>query len=396
MRIRMSPRVYHPTKSWRWALIVTGLVFSLCGVAGCWFVARDPILAPLARAPLLIIVAAIGLLGPYSVMAAFRYTVTLFDDRIEVRGVWRTKFMLREEIRGLREPWPSRIVFYSKPPARNRLGVSLRFREDREWIGWTYSLPDLDREDRKKSCGEIRRNTKLGATAGQRMSSAARGRRLANTIHLIAWLLFARASFYPRPYTLVIGLLVALPVIALYIAHRSRGLFRLDVCRNDAHPSLAGAFIVPILALAVRAVVDYTIIDERLTAEFSLVLGLLFCVAVASADRPLRLRLALPLLFALLFGYGVVIEANALLGSAVAAGYNVPVQIKSVPRGKSARYEVTLPPWGDEGGSNALSIELEDDAFLPGDIVCLSVRRGALGIRWYHVMLWQRAASSVK
>src|SRR5258708_12495764 len=55
----------------------------------------------------------------------------------------------------------------------------------------------------------------------------------------------------------------ALPFIAIILLARSHGLYQIEGRRNDARPSLAGAFIFPSCILAFRAIQDLHFLEWK-------------------------------------------------------------------------------------------------------------------------------------
>jgi len=257
-----------------------------------------------------------------------------------------------------------------------------------------YTLPCLDNEDFRASKTEIRNNTRLGGTPGERMKSLAKGRRLAKTLNVITSLAALWGFLYPRPYELTIVSLVALPWIAMEIVRRSNGLFRLDTNQVDAHPNVAIAIIFPGLVLLVRSVFDYNLIQSTAVAWFSIGIGGLLCLSAFAVDPLVRARvgtIAGLLVFSLTYGYGTAIEANALLDRSPEASYIANVEGKRIVRGKTKTYQLDLGAWGPKTKSNTLKVAPATyNAIERGDVVYLTLKQGALGMNWYFMRQWQR------
>jgi len=75
--------------------------------------------------------------------------------------------------------------------------------------------------------------------------------------------------------------------------------------------------------------------------------------------------------------------------------YTANVEGKLIVKGKATTYELELGPWGPIPKRNKLRVGLA--TFNPirrGDVVCLTLKRGALGVNWYYIRAWQRGDSS--
>lgn len=390
------PRIYRASGGWRVGLIACGLLLLIGGVAGAWYLATEPLRNPQARFWLVGLCAMFGLLGGYCLLSTLRSRVLLYPDRIEVVELTRTTALPRQEIRGWRSipTSPPGFMLVPRDSSRKALKVAQVFRLDAEFTEWLYTLPSLDREDARTSKAEIRQNIHLGATPGDRIKTLAKGRRKAAILSALTAVLGLWGFVYPAPYVLVISLLAALPWIALELVRRSAGLFRVDAGRNDVHPTVAVAFIVPPMVLLLRAATDFNVVQSLSTVAVTLGIGgcLLFAMFVADRSQRGKVGSGVALgLFCLAYGYGATIEANVLLDRSSPTTYEVVVIDKHVSRGKTTSYNLELGPWGSIAKPNKLRVgRATYDPIQPGDILLIDLRKGAMGVNWYVMRAWQR------
>jgi hypothetical protein len=389
------PRAYRASGGWLVALILCGLALAAGGVIGTWFSATASLRNPHSRFWLAGLCLAFGALGVYCILSTFRSKVVLFRDRIEVEELTRTAVLSREEIRGWRSLPTSPPAFVLVPRDEGRRPVKFLqvFDLDPEFAEWLYTVPCLDSEDHRASKVEIRRNAHLGATPGERTKTLAKGVRFARAMAVMASAAALWGFFYPVPYELTIVLLTALPWAAVETARRSGGLFRIDANPNDAHPNVVVPFLLPGSVLLLRSVRDYNLLLSPAVAWVSIGIGGLLCLSAYKADSTVRRKgvtLAALFAFSLAYGYGVAIEANVLLDRSPAAGYVASVEGKRIHRGQATTYELELGPWGPIARSNKLRVSLATfDPIRSGDVVCLALKRGALGANWYFMRAWQ-------
>ena len=88
----------------------------------------------------------------------------------------------------------------------------------------------------------------------------------------------------------------------------------------------------------------------------------------------------------LAYGYGVVALGNAVLDRSIGTPYATTVYGKHVTSGRNRTPKLRLAPWGPR--------TTEDDVTVPWDLyrsasvgqtVCVLLRPGAFGIRWYRL-----------
>jgi hypothetical protein len=323
----------------------------------------------------------------------------LFPDRIEIEELTHTAVLSRQEIRGWRllATSPPCLLFVPRDDSRRSVKLALVFSLDPEFSKWLYTLPNLDSEDARASEIDIRKDARLGATPGERMKALAKGRRFASVLAVVASLAAVWGLAYPRPYQVTIAILAALPWIAVEAVRRSSGLFRMDQNRNDAHPNVAFAYIFPGMVLMLRSVFDYNIIPSSVVIWFSVGIGGLLSLSTFTADSTMRASVINTAAFAALsltYGYGAAIEANALFDHSSGMSYTANVEGKHIVRGKTTTYELELGPWGPIPQRNTLQVA--PATFNPiqrGDVVCLTLKPGALGVNWYYMRAWQRGDS---
>ncbi|MGE5114049.1 MAG: hypothetical protein ACM3JB_24580 [Acidobacteriaceae bacterium] len=194
---------------------------------------------------------------------------------------------------------------------------------------------------------------------------------------------------YPVPYRLVIPILVVLPILAMFTALGSGGLYRLDKNKNDVHPDLAIPFIAPGFILMLRMVTDFEFVTWGSAVAMGLVLGLVICGFSMLCDTNLRAKIGM--LLALVFctsiyGLGVVRAADTLLDRSEPAIYSAQILRKYVVSGKHTDYRLDLPPWGPNDRNNSVSVSRDYfESLAEGDRVCMFLRNGALRMAWYRV-----------
>jgi hypothetical protein len=123
-------------------------------------------------------------------------------------------------------------------------------------------------------------------------------------------------------------------------------------------------------------------------------MGAVLTAAIAVADATVRSQkgsLTLMFVLSLAYGYGSVVETNALLDHSQATHYSAAVESKHISRGKHVSYKLKLAPWGPKTKDNELEVSKTIyDAIESSDTAVLSLRHGVLGINWYYLSAWQR------
>jgi hypothetical protein len=385
-----DPRVYRPSGRWTVFLWLLGSIIAAGGALGTWYFATGHDVGNPRAVPILTIVCiAILGLGAYLVLSIVRSKVVLHGDQIEVHEVVRKYALRRDEILGWRmsQPSPPYIVFVPRDHNRRQVKVAPIFKVDEAFSQWMDSLPNLDVEDAKASEKEIAASLEIGATPEGRIDALARAKRLARILNVVALVTLAWGLFYPRPYGVLVTVLIFLPWLAIGIVGRSKGLFRLDRYRNDVHPNLASSFIFPGFILTLRVLGDFNVLQWAQAVWLAVGLGILLSFAACMVDSALRAKRWTPvvlLFITVAYGFGAGLEANALLDRSPAIRYPAKITGKHISRGRRTVYYLHLEPWGPRREANNLAVARSFyQAAQPGESVCLRLRQGAFSIPWY-------------
>jgi hypothetical protein len=185
---------------------------------------------------------------------------------------------------------------------------------------------------------------------------------------------------YPRPYGLCMVILIALPWLAL---------LAIALATNKA--SFAMPIIFPSIVLGYRVFHDFQLLSWDRAAMLAAALTAVFLVVAALASRGLRtnwgwLLLMFPFL-AVTFGYGAVLELNALLASAPQTHFSAPIMKRDRHRGRRYTfYSVELGPWGIKPQAESQLVAAEVYyALSDKTVACVDLATGAFGIQYYQV-----------
>jgi hypothetical protein len=257
---------------------------------------------------------------------------------------------------------------------------------DAAFDAWIEALPDLDAQDEAASRAAIADNPEFGSSEPERLERLAGARRIATVLNGLAIGAAGWGYLYPRPYGLAVASLVLLPWVALLLVFRSHGLFRVSTQRNDVRPSLAPCLYVPGFALLARAVGDVGVIDLTQAFAVALAVGVVLALVAIASDVSARTPAAIFGLIVLCgpYGYGAAVTMNALVDRSARQDFKVPVLTRYMTHGRSTSYHLRLAPWGPRSEQNDVMVS-QAVYSAPGDTVCIQLKAGALGIRWFWI-----------
>lgn len=327
--------------------------------------------------------------GIYLLALAMRSRVIIEGNRIEIRGAFTEHFADLNEIQGLRTI-SSRNGKYTQlylNSGRGTLTLHNRFDKDEAFDAWMSKIPDLDKRDRDRLLERISQQEDLGATPQDRLAALAQAK-TSGIFALVIALAAAVAANYgiPALYVPFSVALALVPIVLAFLVHRSPLLYTVFRRKDDPRAELLYALIVTSFGLLVRARGIHFISLQSIgvvIAFLTLVYIAAFYHSFFESPSPTRTFFAL-LLFGMLYGYGVIVVADAVGDESTPTHYVVHVLGKHYTTGRSRSYYLELEPWGPVEHSNNLGVsQTIYNKATPGDQICLELHPGRLNAAWY-------------
>ena len=238
-------------------------------------------------------------------------------------------------------------------------------------------VPSLDTEEIELSKASILEDENLGANTNERLQALEDGKKVAKILTIVSCTTCGWAFFYPKLYVLLMLILLLLPWIALAIAWKSKGLFRVDEFKNDQHPNIALALMLPSLAVMLRTLFDLNVVQTLVSVMLYLIISLLLTLAIFIVDPASRHKVASALslfVLSLAYGYGATNQINTLLDKSPGIAYRTTVQGKHVSKGKQDTYILELRAWGPYSESKELDVHKKLYELLnTGDVVQMTI-----------------------
>lgn len=381
------------TPVWRILISVFAIVGAVAFVSlpAIWLF-HVPRWSPLQCA-LLVLGAAVLVFTLWALPKFTRYQIEIHPGFVRYQGAFSATELRIEDIEGYRllpTQYIETLLLTPKTRAHKKLQLALVYQRKPELLAWlAANLADLDLREQKAAMEEVLADANLGATETERRNRLANARKWTRTLNAIAYLALAWGIFRPHPYLQSMGLLIALPPIALLAVVLSRGAIRFDGKKSEPHPTVAIAFIMPALALFLRAFLDWEILQFTDLVEPVLILGISLLAAVWLAAANLRRSPAMLIsagLMGLLYSYGSVVHINCAYDRSEPLVYESVVRDAHISKGRSTSYRITLRPFVDEIPSREMEVSKKVYLAHPvGSPIQIHVREGKLGIAWFLV-----------
>lgn len=397
-----ATRIYRTKASWMAAQAAVGIALALASSAGIWVFGTS--MSPIRdTAFALLVVFLCALLASFAAMIttdAFVSHLAISGSAMDIVDLWGKRRIRREDVaarRTLRRGnSPGQMIFSFKDPARRPVKLPLVFSIDPELDEWLRPIPDADAIATAALEADIRSAAELGGTPEERLANFARARRYAQYGASAAVALYLWSVVYPRPYLVIIGLLMLLPWAAVGLMARYPAVYQIGGTSPPGtaasrRPDLAAMIVSAGIVLALRASTDVHTLGWQGLAPWALAAGILLGLSILRVNRGVRRGWQTVLLIVLAscaYGYGAATIADAVLDRSTPSIFRPLVLGKHSSGGRHTTYHLLLTPWGDRKAAEniAVSPALYRAASVGGP-VCVAVRSGALGSSWYRVAL---------
>ena len=359
-----APKVYAPAPIEQLAAAVVGLALMGAGLWGIWWFVFHPQVNLAAATTLFVpLIALVAMaIGACFALGAYRVRTLLYPDRIVAVGMFSTRELSKHDITGYRIYRPARgqptlQLYTTGEHATLRAGM---YQTDAAYTDWFRGIPDLDQRDRDDIERDLESRPDLGATPQARSATVATMTQIAHGLNVVGWALLTWVWIFPKPYALAVALAALAPLVAVGVVFWSRGVMTLSQNpRHDPRPAVTGLFFAG-FGILIRSIYDFSVLDWMVVLPMAAVISLaLTGVAYRADTKALSTPIAMFVVWAICLGYGwgVVVEANALLDHAAPQEFQVQVTGKHISYGRRhTSHDLILAPWGARTGGDSVDV----------------------------------------
>jgi hypothetical protein len=329
----------------------------------------------------------------YGIFYLVKYRVELFPGRIVEIGVFKKKEIVLEKCEGFRvlpTQYINQVQFIRKGTGK-KISMALMMHDSNGFLQWlNCSLRNLDAEEYEKEVKTILSNEALGVTEQQRVDAFERARKYASILNYISLAAMLWVLIKPQPYEIAIWTVILLPIIVLASSRLFSDIIRFDGPRKGVYPTIAGPFLMPGIALSLRAFLDWNILSWNNFwmpfAGISVTLSCLLLFSFKEVRKKYGQAIGM-ITFCAVYGYGATISLNGINDKSRPACYSAAVIDKRVSTGKTTSYYLKLSPWGPRNAEKEVDVS-KDVYHSVGiiDSVSIFVKNGAMNIPWFFVM----------
>jgi hypothetical protein len=322
-----------------------------------------------------------------------RTKITITKDRILKTGATKTKELLLIDAKGYIVE-NKRTVIVPEHSVDNKIKISEYIERRGELDIWLEeNLVNLDAKQIEEEEQQILTDEGLGGSTDERLLKLEKARKVCRILNGGAVILTLWTFIKPEPYDLVISLAMLYPLAVLVVLYLFKGFIRLDEKQNTAYPNLSTALVLPALALALRALLDFNLLSYKAiwvpiviaTAGLSFVF-ITVMKKFLQNDESRMSKIFYIICFKAVYSYGAVIVSNCYYDNSTITVFTSEVLDKHKSTGKHTSYYLTLRAWGPINEDDDTDVDPQFyDVVEKGDIVSVYFQKGRLGIPWYYV-----------
>ena len=248
---------------------------------------------------------------------------------------------------------------------------------------------DLDLADKAQETQTLLHEDRLGESEAERARALQTAKVIAIIYNVGGFALLLLLTVSSR--WIFLGPLIH-PLIGLIVMATSKGLIRLYANpRRSAIQTLVIGFTVPCFLLLFTGFGNYDILHYASLWLPSLLVGivlfvLLYVFGFNKTAEAIAAQLIVMVVFALIYGVGVITHLNGALDDTPGQVYETSVAARHVTHGRSTSYYVQLSPWGPVHGYQEESVHRSFyNSVNIGDTVEVVLHPGWMHIPWYRI-----------
>ncbi|TRX60656.1 hypothetical protein FNH22_06320 [Fulvivirga sp. M361] len=331
----------------------------------------------------------------YSIIDAFWSKLIIENDRIMIISFWDKRELFFENVDGMKYE-EGKIHFFPKNQSTKKIKISDSYRNKEEWFELLANKTrDLDKEIYQKEKEELFNDQNYGKNLDQRAEKINRTKQITKFLNYCSWGAIIWLLFHPDPYTLATAVNIILPTIGLFLVVANKSLIKIYYDKNSPYPSLSTTLSMPPMALVIRAIIDFNIIDYQNAWRYALILSpLLFLMIIIGTRNQFRAKNKMEelggyLITALALGFFTFytsIMINCTYDDSWPEQYAAIVDYKEIEEDNDSptTYLLTISPWGtiEEQMEVSVSERLYNEVAV-GDEVFVNLHQGLLNIPWF-------------
>lgn len=324
----------------------------------------------------------------------FKRKVIVYDDRIITIGLFSTKEIFIESIKGVRV---GQKIIYIEPlnagDAQLRIGNYIDLKNSSELVRWLSSnFKDLDSIDLTDEHNKILHDSELGVTEAEREKTLKKSKKFALIYNIGGAVALIFIFFF---YSTIEAAIVVIlyPLIGVIVIVSSKGLIKFaSNPKRSVHPSVLFGFVLPSFFALIISLDIYTIYK---LANFwfpalsitTFIFIVVYKKGINKSGAQIKAEAILTFIFVAAYSFASTLQINCALDNSPAQIYKAAVLDHHISYGsRHTSYYLTLSAWGPR--ETEKEVEVRGHIYRSvdiGDSVNVVFKQGLLHIPWFIV-----------
>jgi hypothetical protein len=374
-------------KGWKIFSYIASSLFFIGSILAFYFAFAE------RKPELVFIYIPILLFSVYFLMATIKCKIVISDYKIMDVGVFTTKQLFIEEIKGYGDDGQNITVFSRiKGKKKILIGGYKKLEGCNELLFWlNHNLKDITQDERMAEALEINNNPDFGITYEQRENRFKVAKRISRGYNILSVGFIVGAYFSWNAHHLFTLLMLLYPFFGVLILFLNKGIIKIETRPNSNYPNISMGLIFSSFFMLIRSIVGYQINDYHNFWGPCLLVGVvLFALLNKTNVRPSgaidKGQILAIILITSAYAYGGPVIVNCDFDASVNAVVPVTILDQHKLSGKITTYILTVGPWGKHTQSNDVDVSRSlYQEVSPGDRVNVNIKRGSLRIPWFYI-----------
>lgn len=329
----------------------------------------------------------------------FKSNISIYQDRLTQTSLFKTKAISLTDIKGFRIE--TKLLYVeSVSSAKITLRSYTEYADYEELVQWLReNYKDLDSVDYQADLQRVLTDTSLGYTEQDREAALKKAKLTAWSFNIIGVVLlgisFLNKIVFQAKHNQVLDVILLLyPILGVFVLFTGKGLIRLYITKRSPFYSIYIGMFSVLMALFIKSIADYHILQLTHFWLPFLVVGIAFCIALKFTDREqtaTTMGMASIFLFlgaGLIYAFCSVRVVNCSFDNSAEKVFPAVVLNHNISHNKGTHYHLTIGAWGPQ--TKTENIDVSEREFFQdtiGSTVSVHLKKGVLNIPWYSISM---------
>jgi hypothetical protein len=375
-------------QGWKIFLYITGAIFFIGSLLAFYF-------SLVEHAPLLVVIyIPILLFSIYFLLGARKCKIIISDYKIVDVGVFTTKQLHIEEVKGYKNDGQNLIIVpYTRRNKPIRIAGYNQLADHDQLLFWVdVHFEDIALSEYHAEIHEINNNPEFGITDEDRESRFKKAKWISRSYNILSVFFVVGVYLFGAENSHLFNVpMLVYPFIGILLLFLNKGVIKIETKEKSRYPYIGIGLILSSMSIVIKAIMSYQITDYHnfwipCVVVGAILFALLNKVNVKASGAIDKNQILMIILITSACAYGVPVIVNCDFDTSAATVAPVTILDQHKLTGKITTYVLTVGPWGTHTEANDVDVsQWLYSEVSPGDKVNVNIKRGSLKIPWFYI-----------